>query len=144
MGEVDFEFGAHARFRPIADIRRVSDSPGMKWPWSKEARDGWPELPVFGFVAGRAATVADVDAGEAVFCQQSDDDSLPKPWPVQVPQYALWRDANGSLFPAVLVQAEAHIHEPNAEPLFGLRRPDGSAIVATAPEVELLGTTPRR
>ena len=65
---------------------------------------------------GRAATVEDIDLGEAIFCQQSDPDNLAKPWPVQIPQYALWRDENGALIPAVLVQAEAHINEPGANP----------------------------
>jgi hypothetical protein len=111
----------------------------MRWPWSKRQVVGWPELPSQGFIVGRAATVADIDSGRAVFCQQSDDDSLAQSWPILLPQYALWRDETGALIPTILVQAEAHIHEADAEPLFGLRRLDGSQIVATGGEVELLG-----
>ena len=91
----------------------------------------------------RAATAADIDAGDAVFCQQSDYGNPALPWPVEIPQYALLRGEGGILVPSVLVQAEAHIHEPDGEPLFGLRHFDGSEVVATAGEVMLLGTEPQ-
>jgi hypothetical protein len=111
----------------------------MKWPWDKRGIYDWPELPARGFVVGRAATVEDIDLGEAIFCQQSGQENLAKPWPVQIPQYALLRDENGALIPAVLVQAEAHITDPEGEPIYGLRLMDGSEVVATGGEVELQG-----
>lgn len=95
-------------------------------------------MPSTGFVQGRAATFADVDSGEAVFCQQSDGDDVANPWPIDVPQYALWSDDSGAEIPAILVQAEAHILEPG-EAILGLRGLDGSAVVATLGEVSLLG-----
>jgi len=79
-----------------------------------------------------------VDSGEAVFCQQSDGGELAAPWPTDVPQYALWREETGAVIPTIVIQAEAHIHEPS-EAIFGLQRTDGSTVVATASEVELLG-----
>ena len=114
----------------------------MKWPWNNEREHHFPTLPAGGFLRGRAATVADIDAGDAVFCQQSNDGVSASPWSIAIPQYALWRDESGAIVPSILVQAEAHIHEPDGEPIFGLRRLDGSEVVATGSEVELLGTKP--
>jgi hypothetical protein len=113
----------------------------MKWPWSKSVQRQWPPLPSTGFIRGRAAGVDDVDTGTAVFCQQSDGDDLASPWPVEVPQYALWRDESGAEIPTVLVQAEAHILD-QGEAVLGLRLLDGSAVVATEGEVRLLGCQP--
>lgn len=114
----------------------------MRWPWIKESKPSWPPLPSSGFVRERAATVTDIEAGDAVFCQPSDDGDEAAPYPVEVPQCALWRNENGGLVPSILVQAEVHIHEPESEPLFGLRRLDGSEVVALAGEVKLLGALP--
>lgn len=100
----------------------------------------WPPLPSTGFLHGRAATVADIDSGDAVFCQQTDGYDTAKPWSLDVPQYAFWSDETGANVPSILVQAEAHILEPDGEPILGLRLIDGSEVVATGGEVKLLGT----
>lgn len=110
----------------------------MRWPWTKQKAE-WPTLQLSQFVRGRAATVADMDSGHAVFCQQSSDGSLASPWPLEVPQYALWRKEDDTEVPSILVQAEAHILDPDGEPLLGLRFTDGSTAVASGGEVTLLG-----
>lgn len=91
-------------------------------------------------LTGRAASIAVIDAGNAVFCRQSHDGALASSWPIDIPQYAFWRDEDGKLVPSVVVQAEAHIHGPDGEPVFGLRRMDGSEMAAVGSEVQLLGT----
>lgn len=99
----------------------------------------WPELPIDGFIAGRSAKVGDVDRGNAVFSQRADDGVPAEPFPTIVPQYALWHDEKGSDIPAIIVQAERHITDPEGTPVFGLRCLDGTAIVAFGDEVRLLG-----
>ena len=111
----------------------------MKWLWSKQPKPTWPALPSSRFIRGRSAAVADLDKGDAVFCQQSDEGRSASAWPVEIPQYAFWHNERGELVPSVLVQAEAHISDPSGEPLFGLRGIDGSEFVATGLEVTLLG-----
>ncbi|HEX8413931.1 MAG TPA: hypothetical protein VF637_08605 [Sphingomicrobium sp.] len=91
------------------------------------------------FIAGRPATVADVDQGSAVFCQQADDAERSEPFAVEVPQYAIWHEADGAEVPAILVQAEGHITDPEGDALFGLRTLDGRQVVADSGEVSLLG-----
>ncbi|WP_292965777.1 hypothetical protein [Novosphingobium sp. UBA1939] len=80
----------------------------------------------------------DVDQGNAVFCQQSSEGAQPSALDVLIPQYALWRGEDGDL-PSILVQAEAHIHDPQGDPIFGLKTFDGNALVADGSEVVLLG-----
>jgi hypothetical protein len=105
----------------------------------------WPKLPEAGFLSGRSAKVGDVDRGEAVFSQRTDDGFLAEPYPIDIPQYANWRDEDGTKIPVIVFQAERHIADKDGDPIFGLRGLDGESIVATAPEVELLGTAiPRR
>lgn len=100
----------------------------------------WPELPEAGFLLGRSARVGDVDRGDAIFSQKTDDGLSAEPYPIAVPQYAIWRDEAGTETPVFVVQAERHITDDNSEPIFGLRRFDGEAIVASGSEVRLLGT----
>jgi hypothetical protein len=114
----------------------------MKWPWTKRPEQPWPALPRSGFIKDKAATEADVSAGDAVFYQQTDDRAQAQSCTTQIPQYAYWRDEAGSDIPAVLVQAEHHIDDVKGQPLLGLRLFDGSALVATAGEVKLLGAKP--
>lgn len=100
----------------------------------------WPKRPEAGFLSGRSAKVGDVDRGDAVFSQRTNDGSPAEPYPIDVPQYAVWCDEDGKRIPVVVVQAEPHIADKDGDPIFGLRGLEGEAIVATAPEVELLGT----
>jgi len=74
-----------------------------------------------------------------VFCQQADDAEASEPFDVEVPQYAIWHKADGADVPAILVQAERHITDPDGDAVFGLRTHDGREIVATSGEVSLLG-----
>jgi hypothetical protein len=99
----------------------------------------WPTLPTMGFIAGRPATVDDVDKGSAVFCQQADDAEQSEPFDVEVPQYAIWHEADEADVPAILVQAERHITDPDGEAVFGLRTLEGREVVANSGEVSLLG-----
>jgi hypothetical protein len=100
----------------------------------------WPGLPEAGFLLSRSARVGDVDRGVAIFSQKADDGLSAEPYPIAIPQYAIWRDEAGMETPVFVVQAERHITDDNSEPIFGLRRFDGEAIVATGSEVRLLGT----
>jgi hypothetical protein len=92
-----------------------------------------------GFTAARPATVDDVDRGNAVFCQQADDAEPGEPFDVAVPQYAIWHEADRADVPAILVQAERHITDPDGDAVFGLRTLDGREVVADSSEVSLLG-----
>lgn len=93
-------------------------------------------LPTSGFVSGRAATEKDVEAGNAIFVARVEGAIIGKPIAVTIPQYAYWSQPNGKTL-VVVVQAE----EADGMRLFGLRDSAGGEIVATEPEIELLGTT---
>ena len=91
-------------------------------------------LPTTGFITGRAATADDVAAGNAAFSMQG---AARGPLPIGIPQYAYWTDENRRRVPVIVVQAE---RGPNGEEMVGMRKLDGSEIVATLAEVTLLGT----
>lgn len=99
----------------------------------------WPSLPTEDFIAGRPATVSDVDRRSAIFCQQAGDAVPSQPFDVEVPQYVIWHEADGADVPAILVQAERHVTDPEGDAVFGLRMLDGYEVVATSGEVTLLG-----
>ena len=94
----------------------------------------WPELPTSGFLSGRTATNADVEAGDAVFSM--DGKSLGS-LGIEIPQYAIWADENGEERPVIVLQAE---RAPGGMEIVGLRAADGSNMAATLPEIRLLGT----
>ena len=48
-----------------------------------DVREDWPELPTSGFVAGRAATQADVASGNAIF----STDGVSSASDLKAPQY---------------------------------------------------------
>jgi hypothetical protein len=90
-------------------------------------------LPTSGFISGRIATEADVNAGDAVFFIKGDGVI---PAAITIPQFAIWRedqDAEGKF--CAIVQAEMTTDGV----LVGLRDADGSNAIATLPELELLG-----
>jgi hypothetical protein len=97
-----------------------------------------PPLPITGFISGRSATVEDISQGNAVFCLHSNDGSQSRALDILIPQYALCKK-DGEEFLTILVQAEAHIHNPEGDPFFGLRTFDGGDMVALGREVVLLG-----
>jgi len=99
----------------------------------------WPKLPTTGFISGRPATLHDVDHGAAVFCQQADGGGQSEPFDVEVPQFAIWHEADAAGVPAILVQAERHITDQDGDAVFGLRTLDGRSVVAVGGEVTLLG-----
>jgi hypothetical protein len=67
----------------------------------------WPELSDFDFVAGRAATKADIEERRAVFLLQSDDVSAGIPLEIEIPQYAYHTNSKTNERTAVVVvQAE--------------------------------------
>ena len=94
----------------------------------------WPELPVSGFIAGRSASQDDVADGNAIFSLEPQSLGPPD---INVPQYALWRDEDGREFPVFVIQAE---HATDDLVIVGLRHFDGRNMVATLPEITLLGT----
>ena len=101
----------------------------------------WPPLPTSGFISGRIAKEADLQAGNAVFVAKFGGHVSGKPSNIRVPQYAILSEGDGSKLPVVVVQAE--INEKGS--FFGLRDLRGGNHVATATEVRLLGVaTPRR
>lgn len=102
----------------------------------------WPSLPASGFVLGRAATAEDIDLGDAVFSQATNDGLKAEPYMVVIPQYALWQDEDGSICRVFVVQAERHVSDSTGEPIYGLRTFDGEGIVASGEELRLLGVAP--
>ena len=105
----------------------------------------WPPLPTHGFIQGRSATAGDVERGEAVFCQQTDDQQAAEALPIAIPQYGLWTDEDGARHRVIVVQGERHVTDPGGEAVLGLRTLQGEEVIATEAEVELLGTeVPRR
>ena len=93
----------------------------------------WPPLPTDGFIVGRAATKADVDAGSAVFVA-ADDRIIVMPVAIEIPQYAYFVDS-GRRIPAIIVQAE----KVQGQTLLGARLLDGQYMVGFIGDFELLG-----
>jgi hypothetical protein len=94
---------------------------------------GWPDLPTTAFISGRPATVADAEQGNAAF---SMDGQAKSALEIDIPQYAWWTDENGSRHPVIVIQAE---EAPDGTKIIGLLKPDGQHMVATGPELTLLG-----
>jgi hypothetical protein len=105
---------------------------------SHAGQQEWPPLPNKRFVSGRAATVQDVDKGDAIFVAKVGDEVIGKPILVTIPQFAYWTNEDGKRLPVVVIQAE----EANGKRLFGFRDVLGKDHVGTAAELTLLGTTP--
>lgn len=95
----------------------------------------WPALPEEGFIAGRIAENSDVGNGQAVFSLNGQSAGIID---IAIPQYALWKDEDGSEHPVIVVQAE---RAPDGTEIVGLLLPDGSQAVATISELTLLGQT---
>ena len=96
--------------------------------------DEWPQLPKQGFISGRAAQVADVESGDAVFVAAIDGEVIGRPMAVRIPQYVTVKGpprVNG-----ILVQAE----EAQGVAMYGILTSDGQSLVALSADVELLGT----
>lgn len=67
----------------------------------------WPDLPRTCYVSGRAATVADVKAGCAVFVASSNGKLIGKPLNIEIPQYAIHVDKKtGKKTRVIVIQAE--------------------------------------
>ncbi len=99
---------------------------------TKPPNVAWPPLPKTGFIAGRAATEADVQAGNAAFAAGGQPVRIP------VPQYAFHVDDKGSRTPGIIIQAE----EAGGVRMLGMRELKGEVIVGLYQEFELLGTAP--
>ena len=93
----------------------------------------WPELPASEFISGKPATEQDVAEHRAIFSMAGKSQG---PLSIEIPQYVLWTDENGAEHPMILVQAE---RAPDGSEIVGLRGFDRSEMVATLPEVKLLG-----
>jgi len=100
----------------------------------------WPPLANYPAISGRAATVADVDAGRAAFVLQDAGKPIGRPLDLKLPQYAYPLDAGTKQRkPCVIIQAE----EARGQKLVGCRiLPDGGLLAATLTEFELLGNKP--
>jgi hypothetical protein len=94
----------------------------------------WPPLPTEGFIVGRAATKADVEAGSAVFVAADDDRVIVIPMPLEIPQYAYFVDS-GARIPAIILQAE----KVQGQTLLGARLLDGRYMAGFIGDFELLG-----
>ena len=97
----------------------------------------WPPLPKEGFIAGRAATRADVEAQRAVFVAESNGVPLGKPLDIAIPQYA-WHLDGRSRTPVIIIQAE----RAGDQSIVGAKRADGQYLAALLNEFELLGQKP--
>ena len=82
----------------------------------------WPSLPSDGYIRGRPATEADIEAGRAVFVAADGDRVIGRPLPITIPQYAYFLD-EGKRVPAIVVQAE----EARGRKLLGARLFDRAA-----------------
>ncbi|MCR6700627.1 MAG: hypothetical protein NVV68_05515 [Dokdonella sp.] len=98
----------------------------------------WPPLPSSGFVAGRAATQADIDAGNAIFLLGDGSRSSGEPIAIDIPQYALFDD-EGIITVVVVVQAESEAGRSQ----IGARKPDGTALIGQLDQFKLVGTQPQ-
>lgn len=96
--------------------------------------DEWPALPKQGFISGRAAQVADVESGDAVFVAAVDGEVIGRPMAVRIPQYVTVKGP--PRIKGVLVQAE----EAQGVAMYGILTSDGQSLVALSADVELLGT----
>ncbi|MSP60796.1 MAG: hypothetical protein EXR72_10730 [Myxococcales bacterium] len=99
----------------------------------------WPALPVSGFISGRAATNADVEAGNAVFALKTEGDRpMGVPVKIAIPQYAIHMDAEtGKGTPGFIIQAE----KGGEITIVGfLQLPERTTLMGTLAEFKLLGT----
>jgi hypothetical protein len=107
------------------------------------ATEEWPPLPKQGFITGRAATPADVAAGNAVFATAVDGVVVgkPKPIPIEIPQYAYYREG-GTKTPVIVLQAETvdiQGTNPGKMNSVGAVKLDGKKFVGLFTSFELLG-----
>ena len=96
----------------------------------------WPPLPKQGFITGRAATQADVAAGNAIFAAGAGETIVGTPLQISIPQYAYHNEA-GKKVPVVIVQAE----EVRGKRIVGAREFGGQELAGLLEEFELLGTS---
>jgi hypothetical protein len=103
-----------------------------------DASRPWPALPTSGYIAGRAATQRDVDAGDAVFVAEVGGRAVGTPMLITVPQYAFHVDhKTGARTRVIVLQAE----RAGTLEMIGYVAPDTNTYgVGTAKEFELLGT----
>jgi hypothetical protein len=94
----------------------------------------WPPLPREGFIVGRAATKADVEAGNAVFVAADGDRVIGNPIALDIPQYAYFND-RGVRVPAIVLQAE----EARGKKLLGARLVNGQFVAGLITDFTLLG-----
>ena len=97
----------------------------------------WPQLPRFEYLAGRAATKGDVEAGRAVFVAEKDGVQVGKPANISLPQYAWHRDGKKKVA-VVVIQAE----DVGPQRIFGAKLVAGGLLAGLANEFELLGQEP--
>jgi hypothetical protein len=99
----------------------------------------WPDLPVAGFIAGRAASKQDVNDGNAVFAAEHQGRVVGQPLALEIPQFALHVDGeSGVQTRVIIVQAE----RAGGKDMVGYRTLSGEEGVATLPEFKLLGRRP--
>jgi hypothetical protein len=94
----------------------------------------WPPLPKDGFLVGRAATRADVEAQRAVFVAENNGVPLGKPLAIAIPQYA-WHVDGSTRTPVIIIQAES----AGGQSIVGAKRANGQYLAALLNEFELLG-----
>jgi hypothetical protein len=105
----------------------------------------WPPLPKQGFISGRAATPADVAAGNAIFSATVGGGAVGKSTPlrIKIPQYAYYKEG-GTKIPVVVLQAErVDIRKESGEVVqmtsVGALKPDGKKVIGLLTSFELLG-----
>jgi hypothetical protein len=105
-----------------------------------KASKPWPALPARGFITGRSATQQDIADGNAVFVAEVGGRIVGIPLNITVPQYAFHVDQKtGARTRVIVLQAE----RAGSLEMIGYVDPETDTYgVGTAPEFELLGTTP--
>lgn len=100
----------------------------------------WPPLPKTGFIRGRAAGVADQEAGNAVFVAQVGDQVVGQPIDILIPQYAFHVDATTrARTPVIVLQAE---RAQGLDVVGYLIIATGDHAIGKLQELELLGSRP--
>jgi hypothetical protein len=117
---------------------------------SEAVTQDWPPLPKQGFISGRAATPADLAAGNAVFSAAVGGGAVGKSTPlrIKIPQYAYYKEG-GTKIRVVVLQAErVDIRKESGEIVqmtsVGALKPDGKKVIGLLTSFELLGQVPPR
>lgn len=98
--------------------------------------DGWPILPVHGFIRGRPARDSDIAKGNALFISNIKGDFTAHSVDILIPQYAYVTERDDTITKVVIIQAES-----NALGTFlGVEDANGHRRIVSRGDVQFVGT----